>query len=64
MVHLFTWNWQLFSCSKILSSLKKYQTFLLFTFELKVRCDAVQIMRSTLVMLFGCITNMTDCLHL
>jgi len=61
---LSTWNWQLFSCSEIFSSLKNCRTFLLFTFELKVwvslYCDAAQKIRPTLVTWFGWVFNMTD----
>ena len=61
---LLTWNWQLFSCSKIFSSLKNCRTFLLFTFELTVwvslYCDAAQKMRPTPIMWFGWVFNMTN----
>jgi hypothetical protein len=70
MIRLFVWNWQLFSCSEIFSSLKSCWTFLLFTFELRVwygghasislYCDAAQKMKPTLITLFGCVFNMTD----
>ena len=61
---LFTWNWQLFSCSEIISSLKNCWTFLLFIFELRVwvslYCDAAQKMRPNVITWFGCVFSMTE----